>query len=85
MVKCKSDISTHVLVKVDDHEFKILLVEDNIQVMLKGCLHINGLYQKSPYGKTYEIIDHIPLDDPDCFNKVVRDVRHKWFLDIRTE
>lgn len=69
------------LIRMPDHEFKICIADDGIQLMLKQCLHIDGLYQRSPYGKAYDHIKTYDLDDPLCFKYVIEDLQRKWFLE----
>lgn len=81
MVLNKDGSDAWLLVKMLDHDFKICVADDSIQLMLKQCLHIDGLFQKSPYGKAYDSIKQYSLDDPSCFKYVIDDLGKRWFLE----
>ncbi len=71
-------------VKRGKYDYKIKLLNDQIIIMLKQCININGLIQKSPYGKIYETIKIISLEDPQCFEHVIADLKKSWFLTDRS-
>ena len=80
--KTKDNVDAWLLIKMDGHDFKIKIIDGEISLMLRQCLHVDDLYHKSPYGKAYEVIKRFSLDDPQCFNYVISDLRKKWFLDL---
>lgn len=74
------DKNISLLIRMQDHHFKLKISEEYVIIMLRQCLNINGLYQKSPYGKAYEVIGSTPLADPDCFYNVYQLLSKRWFL-----
>jgi hypothetical protein len=74
-----SDKHRFLLVKVKDHYYKLKIVDDLVIIMLRQCLNINGLLQKSPYGKAYEEIGSITLADPNCFVHLHQLLCKRWF------